>query len=944
MPSALETLVKILKLERDLGCADKAVIGGLRAFAQNWVKDAHAQARKPEHHALVDELAGLLSNYTDLSGTDSRDQAIKYMIGRITGRVAPSSGNLPVPPTPPVTESVAEPVPESIPTPDASPEVIDPPQPRRDPPQGRNPFREKRLERRPRESQPPPEGNKGSKKETERETYPDRGGQRGRPAPPQEPEDAGDDLFSKGGEIRPTDDPYAPFTGSVINIPQTPDPARVFRPPRKARAPRDQSREAAYFRRLDAPITTLKGIGPKIGEKLAALDLHTVRDWLYLFPRRYLDYTRMTPIRRLEPGQLTTVAGTVRNAVIIKGRRGVDVLNVILDDGTGTLTASFFGQPYLISKFPRGEQVVFSGKTGIYQGRITLDNPEWEPIEQEALHTRKMIPVYPLTKGLSAHAMRRLSAKVVGMFADDMPDYLPQSVLDRLEMADLGWSLRQLHFPDSEEARRHARQRIAFDELILLQLGMLRNRRVWQSQPGLALEVQDQWLEGALAALPFQLTGAQRRAIEIIREDLARTLPMNRLLQGDVGAGKTAVAAAALLIAVMSGAQGAIMAPTSILAEQHYRGISRLIQAMTRSLVPEESENPQSGEPLVKVALLTGATPAAERAELLAALREGRIHILIGTHALIQEGVEFERLGLAVIDEQHRFGVEQRGALRGKGTNPHLLVMTATPIPRTLALTVHADLDYTVLDEMPPGRTPIQTRLLTSGEREISYRFIRGHLEKGRQAFIVYPLIESDENKESRAAVSEYERLQKEVFPDRRLGLLHGRMSPSQKDGIMNAFSRGEIDVLISTTVVEVGIDVPNASVILIEGANRFGLAQLHQLRGRVGRGQHPGFCILLPDGEGGTERLEVMEETNDGFVLAQKDLEQRGAGELFGTRQSGEGLKMGEYMNPALVELAQLEARTLYAEDPDLSLPEHDLLRTQIERIFGVTSGGDVS
>jgi ATP-dependent DNA helicase RecG len=460
----------------------------------------------------------------------------------------------------------------------------------------------------------------------------------------------------------------------------------------------------------------------------------------------------------------------------------------------------------------------------------------------------------------------------------------------------------------------------------------MQSRVEWQARPGTSLQVDDAWLERALETLPYELTGAQRRALDAIRADMARTTPMNRLLQGDVGSGKTVVAAIAMAAAITNRTQAALMAPTSILAEQHHTTVGEIL----RGVLGDE----------VQVALLTGALSPIEREAIYQGLADGTLQAVVGTHALIQEGVTFADLSLAVIDEQHRFGVQQRGTLRGKATNPHLLVMSATPIPRTLALTVHADLDLSIIDEMPPGRRPVQTRVLHPSERERGYQFVRTQIEKGRQAFIIYPLVEESDRVEALAAVEEYQRLQESIFPDLRLGLLHGRMRPDEKEAVMEAFYRGEMDILVSTSVIEVGIDVPNASVVVVEGANRFGLAQLHQFRGRVGRGEHESYCLLLSDQPtsltDGDQRLRAMEETNDGFRLAEIDWEMRGAGDLLGTRQSGLGiLHFADLMNPRLVEKAQSEARRLLEHDPGLQQPEH---RPLAERVEAYRMAGDLS
>ena len=594
---------------------------------------------------------------------------------------------------------------------------------------------------------------------------------------------------------------------------------------------------------------------------------------------------------------------------------------------------TFFNQPWLEAEFKRGMHIVLSGKVDLFLGRPAMTHPEWEPLEKERLHTGGIVPVYPLTRDLSMRTMRRAIRQVVNKWGRALPDYLPEHVLRRTGLPRLSYAIETVHFPPSWDALDLARRRIAFDELLLIQLAMLSRRHLWQSVPANPLTVDDEWVEEYLRALPYELTGAQRRALAEIRTDMSGRVPMNRLMQGDVGSGKTVVAAIAIAIAVANGAQAALMAPTSILAEQHYRTISGLL-----SLAPNSDQ--------IEVRLLTGATSELERADIYSRLADGSLPVIVGTHALIQERVEFANLGLAVIDEQHRFGVMQRGALRGKGTNPHLLVMTATPIPRTLALTVHADLDLTVIDEMPPGRIPVETRLIFPKERERAYRFIEHEVSKGHQAFIVYPLVEAEDEADAEmAAVNEYRRLQAEVFPELRLGLLHGRMSADEKDRIMAAMSRGEIDILISTSVIEVGIDVPGATVIMINGAERFGLAQLHQLRGRVGRGNMPSYCLLLAttDSEDALERLRAVESTTDGFKLAELDWQMRGPGDLLGVQQSGFGaLKMPEMMDSRLVSLVQKEARAIYAEDPGLDLPEHALLARRVGEL--VSESGDVS
>ncbi len=896
MPSALETLVKILKLEREQGYKNTAVIGGLSAFAEKWQKEAHAQARRPEHHALVDELATALSAYDALPNREARHDAIKQMMSHITGRVAPSPGTASQTAAPPPKETAPAPPTKSKPKPAARPASPKPARPA--------PPRRPVASSRPAElAEAPTQQGRATAPEPVEEEH---------EAPPQiaRAEQSNLDLFE------PADAPTQYEPEPAVAPPKP-------KPRRKPRRPRPFEEAVDALRGLDAPVGVIPGVGVKMAEKLARLGIQTVSDLLFHLPRRYDDYTRLVSISQAKAGESVTLIGTVRNCVALKGRGGREYLQFTLDDGTATLNVFFFGQMYLRNRLVRGTQVVVSGETDLYLGKLSMTNPEWELLEYDNLHTRAIVPVYPLTQGVTTRMLRRMIRATVDYWAERLPDYLPESVLERAELVDLGWALRQVHFPDHWDYLHYARERLAFDELFLLQMRMLTRRRAWQSVPATPLDVADEWLESAIAALPYTLTQAQRRALEDIRTDMARQVPMNRLLQGDVGSGKTVVAALAAAIAMRNGGQAALMAPTGILAEQHFRSINRTLAAL-----PLDSE--------VNVRLLTGATPDAEREAILAGIADGSVQMVIGTHALIQGGVAFANLALAIIDEQHRFGVAQRAALRGKGTNPHLLVMTATPIPRTLALTIHADLDLSVIDEMPPGRMPVETHVLPEQERERAYSFITHQIENGRQAFIIYPLVESSEDgeNETRAAVDEFARLQKEIFPHLRLGLLHGRMSAQDKEAVMLSFQAGEIDLLVSTSVVEVGIDVPNATVILIEGANRFGLAQLHQFRGRVGRGEHPSTCLLIGDTATASarERLEAMARTTDGFELAEIDFRLRGAGDLFGTRQSGGmQLRFGNDMNPQLVALAQREARTLYEEDPELVLPEHRLLAERV-------------
>jgi ATP-dependent DNA helicase RecG len=721
-----------------------------------------------------------------------------------------------------------------------------------------------------------------------------------------------------------------------------PEAGRQGRPPAKAAVrrhkkvrgprPRPEGPSAA----LDAPVTVLDGVGPKNAEKLARLGLTTLGDMLTHYPRRYDDYSQLKPINRLRYGDEATVIATVQSSAVRPFRGGGGKLvEVIVSDGTGALRVNWFNQPWLAQQFREGVHVVLAGRVEQYLGRLQMVGPEWELLDEEQLHTNRIVPVYPLTSEMTQRWLRTQMNKVVEYWAPRVEESLPQSVLDEADLPPLSEALRQIHFPDSSDDLEDARARLAFDEIFYLQVGALRQKREWEGRPARRLEVPDEWLAAQTARLPYELTAAQRRALADVRADFGSGRPMNRLLQGDVGSGKTAVASLAAGMALRAGAQAAVLAPTSILAEQHLRSFADLLAGEGGLLAREE------------IRLMIGATPDDEKAEIRAGLSDGSVRLVVGTHALLEEPVQFRDLQFAVIDEQHRFGVEQRAALRAKGENPHLLVMTATPIPRSLALTVYGDLDLTVMDEMPPGREPVSTHALMPRERERAYTLIKRELAAGRQAFVIYPLVEESEASESPAAVEEHARLQSEVFPRYQVGLLHGRMRPDEKEETMRRFRDGDFHVLVSTSVVEVGVDVPNANVMLIEGANRFGLAQLHQLRGRVGRGGGDAHCLLIPEKEDATEneRLQAMAETNDGFVLAERDLEQRGPGEFLGTRQAGFGdhLRLASLSDVKLIEKARKHAQALLERDPALDQPEHGRLAEWLAE-FWRTGQGDLS
>jgi ATP-dependent DNA helicase RecG len=693
---------------------------------------------------------------------------------------------------------------------------------------------------------------------------------------------------------------------------------------------------------LNASTTVLPGVGSRHAQTLKRLGLSTLADMMYYFPRRYDDYSQLIPIHRLKYGQEVSVIGTIQSVSShpIRGGR-MEIVEAIVSDGSGSLRVTWFNQPWVAKRLHKGMPIVLSGKIEQYLGRLVMNNPECEAVEQHNLNTNRIVPVYPLTANITQKWLRRLMYQVVTYWAPRVHDHLPDDLRRSAGLLNLPTALMEAHFPSSFDNLKAARHRLAFDEIFLLQMGVLRQKRSWQDRTARSFDTTDDWLTARLYNLPFQLTAAQERAVQDVRADLASGRPMNRLLQGDVGSGKTVIAGLAIAMIAQHGAQSALMAPTSILAEQHHKSLLKLLSN------GEQTDNGRTGvlHP-DQIRLMLGSTPEPEKQIIREGLQRGEIKLVIGTHALIEEPVIFHDLQLVVVDEQHRFGVGQRAALRSKGKNPHLLVMTATPIPRSLALTVYGDLDLTVIDEMPPGRQAVDTHVLLPRERERAYSLIRSQLDQGRQAFIIYPLVEESESSDTPAAVQEYERLQAEIFPEHRLGLLHGRMKGEEKDEIMSLFRDGELHILVSTSVVEVGVDVPNASVMLVEGANRFGLAQLHQFRGRVGRGTEKAYCLLIPETPDAVEneRLQAMEETNDGFVLAERDLEQRGPGDFLGTRQSGYAeLRMAQLTDVRLIEKARKYAQTIFAEDPELNHPNHALLASALHRFWG-DAQGDIS
>ncbi|PYM20439.1 MAG: DNA helicase RecG [Candidatus Rokuibacteriota bacterium] len=673
---------------------------------------------------------------------------------------------------------------------------------------------------------------------------------------------------------------------------------------------------------LGTPLQYLKGVGPRRAALLEKKGLATVEDALFFVPLRHEDRTRFTPLSALQPGDVRTVTGIVAGIAPPPPGRPRVPLKVTLRDERGLASAVFFNARYLTRVLKRGQRVILHGRVGRDYGAITLQHPEWEivePDDDERVHSGRLVPIYSLTEGLTQRPLRALLWRIVEDYAAKIPEVLPESVLERRKLIGLDRAIHDVHFPESEAALAAGRRRLTFDDFLFLQLGLAILKSRTTRTRGVAMRPRGALVARLLSGLPFRLTGAQERVWDEIRRDMAAPWPMHRLLQGDVGSGKTIVAALAVLTAIEAGYQAAVMAPTEILAEQHFMTFHQLL------------------EPLgVRVTLLTSALTPRDRAARRAALAAGEIECVVGTHALVQKGVGLKRLGLAIVDEQHRFGVEQRARLKALGEHPDVLVMTATPIPRTLALTLHGDLDVSVLDELPPGRRPVITKARTEIGRAKIYDFIRAQVGAGRQAYVVYPLVEESETLDLKAATDMARHLEQDIFPDLTVGLLHGRLRFEEKESIMRRFKAGAIQVLVSTTVIEVGVDVPNASVMVIEHAERFGLSQLHQLRGRVGRGPWASYCILLHGtrlGDDAQRRIDAMVATNDGFKIAEADLALRGPGEFFGTRQSGlPEFRVADLLRDgAVLEEARRDAETIVAGDPDLRTPAHRGLREML-------------
>ncbi|NEQ98093.1 MAG: ATP-dependent DNA helicase RecG [Cyanothece sp. SIO2G6] len=722
------------------------------------------------------------------------------------------------------------------------------------------------------------------------------------------------------------------------SFPQSPTP------PHPKTLPVDHKHQSHHLR-LDQAVTYLPGVGPKNSERLGKLGLFTVRDLLFYYPRDHINYARQVPIADLLPGETVTIIARVMrcNCFSTPKNNKLTIFELQLKDKTGVikLTRFYPGDRYRNRgwqeqqkrRYPTGAVVAASGLVKQNKYGITLDDPQIEVLDHEggsidSLKVGRMVPVYGLSEGVGADLVRKTVVAALPA-ATQLVDAVPESVRSQYELVDLQEAIGQIHFPDSEDTLAAARRRLIFDEFFYLQLGLLKRRQEQrQHHTNAVLAPTGALIDRFYEVLPFSLTGAQQRVVNDILSDLQTNTPMNRLVQGDVGSGKTVVGVVAILAAIQSGFQAALMAPTEVLAEQHYR---KLVEWFMLLHLPVE--------------LLTGSTKTAKRKQIHTELSTGELPLLVGTHALIEDPVQFQQLGLVVIDEQHRFGVAQRARLQQKGDNPHVLTMTATPIPRTLALTLHGDLDVSQIDELPPGRKAIKTTILGGRDRQHAYDLIRREMVQGRQVYVVLPLVEESEKLDLRSAIDEHQRLQDTIFPDFRVGLVHGRMSSVEKDQAIADFRDRHTHILVSTTVVEVGVDVPNATVMLIEHAERFGLAQLHQLRGRVGRGGEQSFCLLMNNSknEVALQRLKVLEQSQDGFFISEMDMRFRGPGEVLGKRQSGlPDFALASLVNDQeVLALAREAAESLVTQDPTLAQWDH--LKTELAYRYQRLMGGAI-
>ena len=669
---------------------------------------------------------------------------------------------------------------------------------------------------------------------------------------------------------------------------------------------------------LNKEIQFVKGIGPKRAEKLHKLNIFTLKDLIYYFPRQYEDRSKVKKINQLENEEKVTIKGVITRMDSYSPKKGMNIIRMDMRDDTGYIKLSFFNQEYIKRAFKSGDSIVVFGKV-----KIENNFKEFVPIEIEHYSSKpqsncKIEPVYPLTYGLSNKELQGIIRSVLTKEEFKVKEYLPTYILEKYKLCGIDFAVRNIHSPSNKEALKIALYRLVFEEFLILQLGLFYFKNGVNESSGIEFK-ENEKLNDIIESLPFKLTKAQNRALSEITQDMTSSKVMNRLVQGDVGSGKTVVALLALASAVLNGYQGALMAPTEILASQHYDSFKEILERFN-----------------IKSELLVGSLTKKQKEKVLEKVKNQEVDILIGTHALIEDKVEFKNLGIVITDEQHRFGVRQRGRLSNKGDSPDILVMTATPIPRTLALILYGDLDISIIDELPPGRQPIETIAIEHKRRNEAYEnLVRSEVQKGRQVYVVCPLVEESEKIEATAASELVEELKREFFSDLRVGLLHGKMRPAEKDAIMDNFKNKKLDILVSTTVIEVGVNVPNATLMIIENAERFGLAQLHQLRGRVGRGNHKSYCILIYNSktEVCKERMAIMEETTDGFKISQKDLEIRGPGEFFGTRQHGlPELKVANiFKHIKILKQAQLEARYIIGQDRRLQLKENQKIKEEI-------------
>ena len=896
----LTTIRRPFQQERKKGCRDDVVVNGLGGYVQLWAKNGDAFTLDPTEKEVLNSLASLFENYASASPTE-RQRTLQEATKRIETALGSGQRNLP----------------------DIGNTRTEPAQKR----------------------QPPTTKRTSAKKQTQAEMLPLFG----------KTENPSESMPIKREPVAvPTTDTrqtehLSLFGDAAIASQQsegTPTEAVAAAVP-ISDIPVSTDLAALDF--LSEPLQYLKGIGPRRAAMLLAeLSIETVGELLAYYPRDYIDRSKMVEIYRVgraEDDEPETIQGKVVNHTSSPTAKGKRIGKISIYDGTGVAMLVNFGRRIGIMKslLPVDTEVVVSGKFSRRYNEIQATDYEFELFEEDTLiHTKRIVPKYALTAKLTAKMLRMWMRTALDTYGQQIPEILPLELRQRQNLMDRQSALNEIHFPASEAHRKAAQKRLAFEEFFLLSVGMELKKDRKISQPGIAFRMDTETQNNApallrdfIASLPYKLTGAQKRVFTEIQNDMRQKNVMNRLIQGDVGSGKTVVAAMALLRAIENGYQGALMVPTEILAEQHYYNLSEMFESLRKNSTDMDNQK-------INVVLLKSDLPKAAREEALAAIADGTADLIVGTQALIQEGVDFHKLGLVIIDEQHRFGVMQRATLRNKVGNkalpPDVLVMTATPIPRTLALTLYGDLNVSVIDEMPPGRQTIKTHWIKEKDREKLYGNVRKEIQRGRQAYIVYPLVEESEKlEELKAATEMAEHLQNAVFPDLRVGLLHGQMKSVEKQEVMAKFNDKHIDILVSTTVIEVGIDVPNATLMVIENAERFGLSQLHQLRGRVGRGKHQSACYLVatPKGDDSYQRIQAMIRTNNGFQIAEADLNIRGPGEFFGTKQSGiPNFKIANIIHDAtLLETAKQEAELLVKADRGLNAPAHQLLKQMLQK-----------